>query len=150
MAPVTPNNVDDEVASLLRDADQRFTTGRRRLVGILRSGGGPMTINQILAADRRLPQSSVYRNLTILEHAGAVTRIVTRDDFARYELAEHLTEHHHHLICSTCGDVADFSLDARTETNLDRALQKAAEQAGFSIDTHRLDLIGTCPSCDEA
>ncbi len=147
---MTPNNVDDEVAGLLREADQRFTTGRRRLVDILRSGGGPMTINQILDADRRLPQSSVYRNLTILEQVGAVTRIVTRDDFARYELAEHLTEHHHHLICSTCGDVADFSLDARTETSLDRALQKAAEQAGFSIDTHRLDLIGTCPSCDDA
>ena len=146
---MTPNNVDDEVASLLREAEQRYTTGRRRLVAILR-GGGPMTINQIVAADPRLPQSSVYRNLTILEQVGAVTRIVTRDDFARYELAEHLTEHHHHLICSTCGDVADFSLDARTETSLDRALQKAAEQAGFSIDTHRLDLIGTCPSCDAA
>ena len=146
---MTPNNVDDEVTSLLRGAEQRYTTGRRRLVDILRSSGGPMTINQILAADRRLPQSSVYRNLTILEQVGAVTRIVTRDDFARYELAEHLTEHHHHLICSTCGDVADFSLDARTETSLDRALQKAAEQAGFSIDTHRLDLIGTCPSCDD-
>ena len=139
--------VDDEVAELLRQADQRYTSGRRRLVAVLQTGDGPLTITQILAADRTLAQCSVYRNLTILEEVGAVTRIVTRDDFARYELAEHLTEHHHHLICSACGDVADFSLDTRAEASLDRALQRAADKVGFDVDTHRLDLLGTCASC---
>ena len=140
-------DVDDEVAALLRRADQRYTNGRRRLVAALQSGDGPLTITQILATDTSLPQSSVYRNLTILEEVGAVTRIVTRDDFARYELAEKLTEHHHHLICSECGDVADFSLDDRTESSLDRALQRAAAAAGFDVEAHRLDLLGTCPEC---
>ena len=140
-------DVDDEVTTLLRRADQRYTTGRRRLVAALQSGGGPLTITQILAADTSLPQSSVYRNLTILEEVGAVTRIVTRDDFARYELAEHLTEHHHHLICTECGDVADFSLDGRTEATLDTALHRAAAQVGFGIEAHRLDLLGTCADC---
>ena len=140
-------DVDDEVAALLRRADQRYTNGRRRLVAALQSGDGPLTITQILATDTSLPQSSVYRNLTILEEVGAVTRIVTRDDFARYELAEKLTEHPHHLICSECGDVADFSLDDRTESSLDRALQRAAAAAGFDVEAHRLDLLGTCPEC---
>ncbi|MEQ8840337.1 MAG: transcriptional repressor [Acidimicrobiales bacterium] len=139
--------VDDEVTALLRRADQRYTAGRRRLVAVLQTGDGPLTITQILAADPSLPQSSVYRNLTILEEAGAVTRIVTRDDFARYELAEHLTEHHHHLICSNCGDVADFSLNARAEASLERSLQKVADRFGFRVDTHRLDLLGSCESC---
>ena len=145
---MTETDVDDEVAALLRRADQRYTNGRRRLVAALQSGDGPLTITQILATDTSLPQSSVYRNLTILEDVGAVTRIVTRDDFARYELAEHLTEHHHHLICSDCGDVADFSLDDRTESSLDRALKRAADDAGFDIDAHRLDLLGTCSRCN--
>lgn len=140
-------DVDAEVATLLRTADQRYTNGRRRLVSALQSGDGPLTITQILAADPTLPQSSVYRNLTILEEVGAVTRIVTRDDFARYELTEQLTEHHHHLICTECGDVADFSLDNRTESNLDRALHQAADQLGFDIEAHRLDLLGTCSDC---
>ena len=140
-------DLDDEVAALLRRADQRYTTGRRRLVAALQAGDGPLTITQILAEDDTLAQSSVYRNLTILEEVGAVTRIVTRDDFARYELAEHLTGHHHHLICSSCGDVADFALDTRAETSLDRALQRAAERVGFEVDTHRLDLLGTCADC---
>ncbi len=140
-------DIEEEVASLLRQADQRYTNGRRRLVAALQNGGGPLTITQILSLDNSLPQSSVYRNLTILEEVGAVTRIDTRDDFARYELAEHLTEHHHHLICTSCGDVADFSLDGRAESGLDRALHKAAEEFGFEIEAHRLDLLGLCARC---
>ena len=142
--------VDDEVAALLRDADQRYTTGRRRVVSALRAGPGPLTMTQILSSDSSLSQSSVYRNLTILEEVGAVTRIVTGDDFSRYELAEHLTEHHHHLICTTCGDVVDFSISDDVESVLDNALHAAAESAGFSISAHRLDLLGTCKNCGGA
>ncbi len=145
---MTETEVDDQVADLLRRADQRYTSGRRRLVAALQSGGGPLTITQILAADTTLPQSSVYRNLTILEEVGAVTRIVTRDEFARYELAEDLTEHHHHLICSDCGAVDDFSLDDGTEANLDLALHQVAASAGFAVETHRLDLLGVCARCN--
>ena len=114
---------------------------------MLQSADGPLTITQILANDSSLPQSSVYRNLSILETVGVVTRIVTRDDFAHFELTEHLTEHHHHLICSKCGDVSDFSLDNRTESSLNRDLHRAAADVSFNIETHRLDLLGTCAQC---
>ena len=46
----------------------------------------------------------------MLEQAGVVHRVVATDEFTRYELAEDLTEHHHHLICSSCGAVADFTI----------------------------------------
>lgn len=139
----------DEVAVLLRRADQRYTTGRRRLVDVLVAGDGPMTTAQIIAEDGRLAQSSVYRNLVILEQVGAVTRIVTRDDYARYELTERLTDdHHHHLICTSCGDVSDFSLTEATESRLDDALRRVARKAGFDVEAHRLDLVGTCADCD--
>ena len=59
-------DMDEEVADLLRRGDQRYTTGRRRLVAALQAGGGPLTITQILEVDGSLAQSSVYRNLTIL------------------------------------------------------------------------------------
>lgn len=144
---MSPIDIDSEVATLLRGADQRYTSGRQSVVAALKSGDGPLTIAQILKVDGSLPQSSVYRHLTILEEVGAVTRIVTGDDFARYELAEHLTGHHHHLICSDCGDVADFSLNDTFESSLDEALHAAAEQAGFKPIAHRLDLLGTCANC---
>lgn len=138
----------DDVAGLLMSGDHRYTTGRRRVVDALHRAGGPVTIPEILGMDSELAQSSVYRNLTILEEVGAVTRIVTRDDHARFELAESLTDHHHHhLICTSCGSVSDFELAAATEKSLDRAFARAVAAADFTIDGHRLDLIGTCGSC---
>ena len=142
------DDLDDEINALLRRADQRYTKGRRALVATLRAEGQPVTIPQILDASDGLAQSSVYRNLVVLEEAGVVTRIVTNDDFARYELAEHLTHHHHHLICSSCGDVTDFALDDQAEAGLDAALHKIAAATGFTVEAHRLDLVGVCSDCD--
>lgn len=138
----------DDVASLLRSGNHRYTTGRRRTVGALLDADGPVTIPEILELDGGLAQSSLYRNLAILEEVGAVTRIVTHDDHARYELAEALTDHHHHhLICTNCGSVSDFELASDAETTLGRAFTRVGRSANFRIDGHRLDLLGTCAAC---
>jgi len=144
---VTDAEIDEKVDSLLRNAGQRYSPVRRRLVRVLREAGKPLTNNQIIASDKSLVQSSVYRNLTVLEEAGAVTRIATNHEFARFELAEHITEHHHHIICNSCGDINDFSLPPNIEKSLGLSLQKAAKETSFDIDNHRLDVLGTCTSC---
>lgn len=132
----------------LRADGQRYTTGRRALVTALAASTRPVTIPQLLEQGDGLAQSSVYRNLSVLERAAVVHRIVTADDFARYELAEDLTEHHHHhLICERCGDVTDFTLPGALEDELDAAAAKVAKRTGFAVDRHQLDLVGTCPGC---
>ena len=138
----------DDVLSMLRAGDHRYTTGRRRVVAALHTAAGPVTIPEILELDTGLAQSSVYRNLTILEEVGAVTRIVTHDDHSRFELAEALTDHHHHhLICTNCGSVSDFELSSEAESSLERAFERVGRAARFDIDGHRLDLLGTCATC---
>ena len=109
-----------------------------------------MTIADIRASrrGRGLALSSVYRNLAVLEEARVVHRIVSSDEFARYELAEDLTEHHHHMICSRCGSVEDFTPPAPFETQAARALGRVAASSGFSLQSHRFDLIGLCSRCD--
>jgi Fe2+ or Zn2+ uptake regulation protein len=145
---VTLDLLHDDVSGLLRAGDHRYTRGRRRVVEALHEGGAPLTIPQILDVDGGLAQSSVYRNLAILEEVGAVTRIVTHDDHARYELAENLTDHHHHhLICSVCGDVRDFSFPPGVEKSLGAAFGKVSKSTGFTVESHRLDLVGRCDNC---
>ena len=131
----------------LREEGQRYTTQRRALVDLLIEVEQPLTIPQLLERQSGLSQSSAYRNLAVLERAGVVHRIAGADGFARYELSEHLTGHHHHLICSACGDVLDFEVADAVERDLEVALHRAAEQAGFRVSGHRLDLVGTCASC---
>ena len=140
-------DVHDTAATRLRAVGQRYTSGRRAVVDVLADAKAPLTIPEVVAEGRRIPQSSAYRSLAVLEQAGVVRRILTSGDFARYELAEDLTEHHHHLICSLCGSMEDFTVSPQLETSLEKAFAKASSSAGFTTQYHRLDLVGLCPTC---
>ena len=149
MSTINRMDIDQLATTQLNSINQRYTTNRRKLIGILQEATKPITINQILESNSDLAQSSVYRNLAVLEQAGLIVRIITNDDHAHYELAEHILDHHHHIICSPCGEILDFHLSAKIEKALEESLQKIADDFGFSIDRHRLDLLGTCGDCTE-
>ncbi len=135
------------VVARLGALGQRYTANRRLLVGVMSEAEHPLTIPEILEAAPELAQSSVYRNLALLEQARAVHRITGGGDFARYELAEDLTEHHHHLICSSCGTVQDFLVSPQVERTLRLAVSEARRTSGFAAQAHRIDLIGVCSRC---
>lgn len=139
-------DVHDAVELRLRAVGQRYTAQRRALIEALRRKGNPVPIPELADPGGGLPQSSVYRNLAVLEQAGAVHRVVT-GEFARYELAEELTQHHHHLVCRSCGTVEDVTVPAGFERQVSRAVSDIAVRTGFSAVSHRLDLIGTCRKC---
>lgn len=134
-------------AERLRSQDQRYTSSRRALVAVLAAAGKPLTIGDIMQADPTLAQSSAYRNLVLLEQAEVVHRVVTGEEFARYELAEDLTAHHHHLVCTSCGTVQDVTIPGRLERSMERTVEEVAGASGFSEVSHRLDLMGLCRAC---
>jgi Fe2+ or Zn2+ uptake regulation protein len=135
------------IAARLDGDGQRYTSGRRRLIEVLVGAGRPLTAAEVLA-EGSLAQSSAYRNLAVLEAAGVVHRIAGSDEFARFELAEDLTDHHHHhLICTSCGEVADFTVPDELEQAVEELARQVVASAGFQVDHHRLDLYGRCASC---
>jgi Fe2+ or Zn2+ uptake regulation protein len=140
-------DLHDRIHSRLRDVNQRLTANRRAIIEVLTSAPRPLTIPEILASGRDLAQSSVYRNLVVLEEAGLVHRIVTNDEHARFELAEDLTGHHHHLICAKCGMVEDVPASAGLEKSVQAATSQIARSTGFRTQHHRVDLVGLCRDC---
>ena len=140
-------DLHETAAARLRQADQRYTRNRREIVSVLAATGRPLSIPELLDVHDGLPQSSAYRNLALLEEAGVVRRVLGGGEFARYELAEDLTEHHHHLICSACGTVEDVTLPAAVEAEVERALKRAARRSRFTGAYHQLDLVGLCANC---
>ena len=136
-----------EVAVRMAIVEQRYTKARRTLVETLAAAGRPLSIPEILAAAPSIPQSSAYRNVTALIDAHAVRRVAGNDDHGRFELAEDLAGHHHHLICETCGQVIDIAASPRLERALAQAARVAEEETGFTVDDHRMDLVGTCKQC---
>jgi Fe2+ or Zn2+ uptake regulation protein len=139
----------DEVAALLSAVDQRYTQNRRAIVEVLAGAGRPLTVPEIVETASRgsLPVSSAYRNITVLLDAGIVHRVAGTDDHSRFELAEALIEHHHHLLCLNCGKVVDVSALPRLERALSEAADVAADETGFEVTGHRIDLVGLCADC---
>ena len=78
---------------------------------------------------------TVYRTLDLLSEIGAVRRLELGDG-PRYELAE---DHHHHMVCESCGDVSEFE-----ECPLDLRL---LQNAGFEVNAHSVEIYGRCAGC---
>ena len=145
------SQIDDWLHEIVKErlhaASQKVTANREALVGLLSTATRPLTIPEIIEAKPTIAQSSAYRNLVVLEDAGLVHRIVTNDDFARYELAEDLTGHHHHLICTVCGSVQDVPAPEGLERAVRVATKSIARTTGFRAQHHRIDLVGICQAC---
>lgn len=131
----------------LRRIDQRYTSGRRAIIELLVRAGHPVSIEDIAAQLPGVPRSSAYRHLTDLQAAGLIRRVTSSDEFTRFELAEDLTEHHHHLLCINCGKVTDITLPAGLEQQVTGAITKLADMEGFQAHSHRLDVLGLCATC---
>ena len=142
------DRLHDEAALRLAALDQRYTSNRREIVRVLATAERPLTINEIVDTADSVPVSSAYRSLTVLAEARVVRKVAGNDDTGRFELAEDLSgQHHHHLICSNCGTVVDIAASPRLERALADAARAAAEEAGFEVHEHRIDLVGRCSNC---
>jgi len=145
---MTPGpSVHEQVALRLAGHEQRYTKVRQSLVVTLAGAGRPLSIPEILASNVELPQSSAYRNITALIEAGVVRRVTGVDDHGRFELAEELAGHHHHLACGRCGKVEDVAPSARLERAMAEAARVVAEEQGYEVTDHQFDLVGICPAC---
>lgn len=136
-----------QAAQQLAELDQRYTRNRRAIVRVLSESERPLTIPELVERADGMPQSSAYRNLTVLCEARVARRLPGVDDFGRYELAEDLAGHHHHIRCVSCGTVADFTAPPALERALGQAAGAVAAQTGYRIAGHSLDFEGRCSAC---
>ena len=141
------DTLHNEVRLRLEAKGRRFTSNHRLVIDVLADAGQPLTIPQILPRTPGLPQSSVYRTLTVLEEAEAVSRLAVGSNHAHFELSEHVGRHHHHLVCRSCGSVTDVTLGPKTEGSINDALLQAARRHGFRVEGHQVDAFGHCAAC---
>lgn len=148
MADSPADRAEQAVAALLRSRDTRFTAARRLVVRALAQSPGPLAAGELhQALPRAVPLSSLYRTLAVLEESHVVAK--QHDDLGvgRYELAEWLTGHHHHLVCESCGEVRDATVSPDTERTITALVGRLAARAGYRATGHRIDIQGTCRAC---
>jgi Fur family transcriptional regulator, stress-responsive regulator len=86
---------------------------------------------------------AVYDVLGALTGAGLVRRIEPAGSVARYE--SRVGDNHHHVICRSCGAIADVDCAVGSAPCLD-----ASDAHGFSIDEAEVVYWGHCPACTPA
>lgn len=140
------SELHESVRRHLAGQDIRYTRGRRSLVATMVTLDGPASAAEL---HRRMdtPLSSLYRSLTVLDEAGVLRKHHDADGLARFELAEWLSGHHHHIICVRCGTVEDFELAADEEERLHQAAVAVAERRGYRLSGHNLEVEGVCRPC---
>jgi Fur family ferric uptake transcriptional regulator len=139
----------DTATRYLLDRGLRITKARRLVIRSLVDYPGPRSAADLdVAMRRRVPLSSIYRTLLLLEEAGLITRYRDGEGVARYELAERITgDHHHHFVCVQCGRTDEVAIPAPLEGAITRLIDKLADAEGYDITGHRLELEGVCSTC---
>lgn len=140
--------IDELVRGRLSEQSIRYTGGRKALIKAIQMAGGPQSAAEIhKQVKRSVPISSLYRSLAMLEAAGVLSPHHGQGKVARFELAEWLTGHHHHVLCIECGKVDDIELDEASEQLLKRLAAEAGGRAGYQESGHRLEIEGLCSKC---
>ena len=121
---------------------------RKAIVEVLANAGRPLTLDEVLLfkSDSNLAQSSVYRNSTELVEAGVIKCLASGKDHNRFELDDSIIGHHHHFVCSDCGDIEDFHVSEPLEKEI-LALEAELINKGLSVQGHTLDIQGRCKQC---
>ena len=127
----------------------RLSAPRSAVVETLADLGCSVTAKEI--ADRLHQRgqdvgvASIYRTLELLEALRLTRRVDAAEGVARYEPVGPSGEHHHHIVCDSCGEVSAFE-----DSGLERAIERLAGRVDFSIDAHDVTLRGECPACRRA
>lgn len=145
---MTTTNLDRQVEHRLGEHEARYTKGRRRVVAVLAAADGPKSAGELLAdIGSVVPLSSLYRTLTVLEEAGVIVPHFAKKGVTRYELAEWLQGHHHHLVCIDCGSVEDVEVGGEHEKKVRQVVEEIAAAASFQPVDHALEIEGHCVRC---
>ena len=149
MASRRGSNWKELALETLDEAGHRSGGARRAVVEQLARESCCVTAHEIAEALRdsgsRVGIASVYRALDALDRVGLVQRVELGEGGARYEAVVPGGEHHHHVVCDSCGRISAFE-DAR----LERAIDLLAKDLGHRVSRHEVLIHGECGRCERS
>jgi Fur family ferric uptake transcriptional regulator len=127
------------IEKLCAEKGLRMTDQRRTIARVLSEATDHPDAEELYrrasTLDPHISIATVYRTVRLFEDAGILERHDFRDGRSRYE--EVPDAHHDHLIDVQSGRVIEF----RNE-DIERLQRRVAEELGFELVDHRLELYG--------
>jgi len=136
-----------KISSIMRQRGYKLTPQRRAVLKIIMGSDNHLTPEAIYQSVRdghqNIGLTTIYRTINILSDLGLICEVHTAGSGRSY-LVRRPLEHHHHLVCSGCNRVVDFS-----NCDLADIERKLSEGTGFKIEEHLLEFVGICPDCQQ-
>ncbi len=133
----------DLIVERLEMRGHRLTPSRRAVLKAVIDSAPHFTPEELL---HRLPQvgrATVFRTLRLLLDLNVVCRVLMEDGSLRYRPSPlRAGGHHHHLVCTQCGRVEDF-----TRCDVSALVDELAQSTEYDIEGHWLEVYGRCASC---
>ena len=136
-----------------KDHVSRWTMPREAILELLSKSSKHMSAKEIYASlydsYPGMGLTTVYRTLDLLARMGIVTKLTLGDGQSRYEFKSREKEdHHHHLICTSCGRIIDYSEFLEEELSLVKKTEERLEKKfNFVIQDHNIEFLGLCEKC---
>ena len=132
-----------EALDTLKQAGIRITPQRHAILEYMIQFMSHPTADEIYKAlEDKFPNMSVatvYNNLRVFKDAGLIKELNYSDASSRFDFVTH---DHYHIMCEDCGKIVDFQYPG-----LDEIEHCASQVTGFQVNSHRLELYGTCATC---
>lgn len=136
---------EEAIESILRRQGYKITRQRRAVLSAIALDRDHLTPADVYQRVRQeepgIGLVTVYRTLDMLDKVGLICEVHSGGNCRSY-LLRRPAEHHHHLVCSDCGTVADF-----TDCDLGELESRVSRETGFEIDGHLLEFAGLCRGC---
>ena len=137
----------NEMVSKLRERGSRLTPQRMAVLEVLAASEGHPSVEQVFECVRAdMPMVSlatVYKTVGLLKEMGEVLELDFSDASNRYD--GNMPYPHPHLICLRCRAIVDLQIAPLNELH-----QEVTRETGYRVVSHRLDLHGMCPRCQES
>jgi Fur family ferric uptake transcriptional regulator len=137
----------DKFREYLATRGKRLTRERETIVEEVYSSHDHFDTDQLVnrlsnrTDGKRVSRATVYRTLLDLVEAGLLRKVARTQNREVFE-HDYGYPQHDHLICSKCGTLTEFE-----NATFSRILEAIADEHGFRMTGHRLEVYGLCAEC---
>ncbi len=131
----------DLVADWLETRGLRVTPARRAVLAVVVDAGPHFTVDDVRRRARGVGRATVFRTMRLLQRLNLVCRVLMEDGSLHYRLST-TRAHHHHLVCTECGQVETLANCA-----VSSLVEEVARRTDYQVEGHWFEVYGRCRPC---
>jgi len=130
---------------LLKQKGIKATKSRLAVLNLMDKNDQPLSatiiFDDLKKQGIKIDLATIYRIIEVFMGLKILKQVDFREGMLRYELTG---DHHHHLICQSCGDIKGYHGECLTEVE-----QIIKQKYKFNVTEHVLEFFGKCDNCQK-